>query len=350
MIALMLKKNNPNVIFFIILLTSYQSTFAQIQTTDIWTYEFVKTPNHSLKSNFLKKIKTAFNSKVFIETGTYAGDTTITAAEIYDRVLTVELSEKWYKLCLERFNNISNIKAYLGTSTEFLKHRDNYKLDLDYTTFWLDAHWSGKGTAKNGTENTPVASEIDLINASTQLPIILIDDIRFFQPHYIQPILDSDSTGYPSLTELNHKITTTMPLHELVIYGDIAIIYPKNTITFSNTVLNMTTSLLHFDDNNSDISQIAELQIAHEATKTEQAEIIKLYERFESQPLLIEHLKIWYAMVKIGQKKYAEALKILESIDKDYSHRKLKRIKYYKTLCSSFLQKKIKNESEISVT
>lgn len=272
------KKNHTRVVFFISLLILHQSICTQIPKTDIWAYEFVKTPNHSLEANFLNKIKTAFNSKVFIETGTCGGETKVTAAEIYDQVLTVELSEILYNLCLERFSNISNIKAYSGTSVEFLKNLNNYKINLAYATFWLDAHWSGNGTARDGTENTPVASELDLISFAAQLPIILIDDIRFFQPSYIQTMLDSDSTGYPSLAEFNHKVVTTMPLHDLVIYGDIAIIYPKNTIAFSSTVHNMTTSLLHFDDNNSNLAQIAELEIAYKATKIEQAEIIKLNE------------------------------------------------------------------------
>lgn len=49
-------------------------------------------------------------------------------------------------------------------------------------------------------------------------------------------------------------------------------------------------------------------------------------------------------MVMIGQKKYIEALKILKSLEKDYSHRKLKRVKYYKALCLSRLRKRLKEK------
>ena len=44
-------------------------------------------------------------------------------------------------------------------------------------------------------------------------------------------------------------------------------------------------------------------------------------------------------MAKIGQKKYSEALKILKSLDTEFSYRKLKRIEYYKELCNLKLRK-----------
>lgn len=145
--------------------------------------------------------------------------------------------------------------------------------------------------------------------------------------------------GYPTMQELNNKITTSMPLHKFVIYGDIAIIYPKNSIIFSDTILSMTNSLLYFDDNNSNLAQDAELKIAYNSTEKERREIIRLCAKLQHHTLLAEHLKIWAAMAKIGQKKYSEALKILKSLDTEFSYRKLKRIEYYKELCNLKLRK-----------
>ena len=264
------------IIFIFILLTSYKSIITQNKATNIWTYESFKDPKtDALSPLLLKRIKTIFNSKIFIETGTYWGTTAVAAAKIYNQVLTVELSSTLYNSCLKRFHHHNNIKAHLGTSVEFLKNITSNNANLDNATFWLDAHWSCGITARNGTENTPVVSELDLIANATKLPIILIDDIRFFQPHEIQAMLPDSWKGYPTMQELNNKITTSMPLHKFVIYGDIAIIYPKNSIIFSDTILSMTNSLLYFDDNNSNLAQDAELKIAYNSTEKERREIIR---------------------------------------------------------------------------
>lgn len=324
---------------FIFILNLY---FISNQAAKFWTYTFVKTPTGALSKAFLEKVKTSFNSKIFIETGTCTGATATVAAEIYDQVLTVELDEQLYQLSLRNLSRFSNVTACFGSSVEFLKNITNYNINLNNATFWLDAHWSGGDTAKNGAEHTPVASELDLVANAASLPIILIDDIRFFQPNIIQTKLDHDFTGYPSVQELQHKIMTLMPSHQFIIYGDIAIIFPKinSNIIFSDTILNMTTSLLYFDDNDNDLAKNAELNIAYKSTYEERQEIIKLYESFKFQPLLIEHLGIWYAMVKIGQRKYREALETLTALEIQFDYRKLKRLQYYKELCELKLRKR----------
>lgn len=296
-----------------------------------------KNATGGLDTAFITKIKATFNSKTFVETGTYEGATTLAAANIYERVFTVELSPTLYQQCQPLFQPITKIHAYQTTSIAFLKELLATEPDLKLATFWLDAHWSGGITARNGTENTPLATELALISAAVPCPIILIDDIRCFRPRtQLPPRLEDTVTDYPNIVDLAQQLTTALPNHQLVIYGDIAIVCPKVGVTFSRTVQSMTTSLLNFTEH--EIAQAAELAIAYNSTAAERTAIIKLYQKFSQQTALIMHLKIWYVMAQIGQKNYAAALEILRSLAHDYPHLTLERVRHYQALCLAGLK------------
>lgn len=53
--------------------------------------------NHCLNHDFLKQLIEKFSIKIFIETGTYLGDSTAVAAQLFEKVHTIELSENLYK-------------------------------------------------------------------------------------------------------------------------------------------------------------------------------------------------------------------------------------------------------------
>lgn len=62
---------------------------------------------HTLDDGFLKKklmneLKTTFKIEAFVETGTYLEDTTVKAAQIFDEVHTIELSQELYLKASQR--------------------------------------------------------------------------------------------------------------------------------------------------------------------------------------------------------------------------------------------------------
>lgn len=64
------------------------------------------------------------------------------------------------------------------------------------TLFWLDAHYSGDGTAR-GTKDTPIAKELQSIfDHSVKNHVILIDDARDFE----------NDPSYPSLEKLEQFV------------------------------------------------------------------------------------------------------------------------------------------------
>ena len=61
-------------------------------------------------------LKETFLLDVFVETGTYVGETTNVAASIFDAIHTIELSERLYLAAARRFINDINVSVHHGSS------------------------------------------------------------------------------------------------------------------------------------------------------------------------------------------------------------------------------------------
>jgi hypothetical protein len=127
----------------------------------------------------LNKInKTTDDFKVFIETGTYLGETSQLASDIFNTVYTIEIYEELYNNAQNNFLN-TNVHPILGDSTNILP--DLLPKINENIVFWLDGHNSGPGTGV-GEVDFPVLQECEIIdkNFKGDLGLILIDDVRLF--------------------------------------------------------------------------------------------------------------------------------------------------------------------------
>lgn len=213
----------------IILLSLFAPFYCIAQEQKVLTFLHPKTYHHALNSNFLKLLQDLFNPDVFIETGTFLGKTTDTAAQIFKDVYSIELDNWLYQEAAHNFQNRPNIHLYLGDSKSVLNQilpgiKDKKIL------IYLDAHWSGAGTAC-GDETTPILGELQTIkNNNVSNIVIVIDDIRYFQPKSVverfkQKSNDQTSLGFPSMTKLKKVISQINPNFTTVLYGDMFIAF-----------------------------------------------------------------------------------------------------------------------------
>ena len=122
-------------------------------------------------------LKEIGSSTVFVETGTYLGDTAAWATLFFDQVFSIELSEDHYARASDRFANQKRIVLRQGRSELVL---NEIVADLRSSAiFWLDAHWSGPGTDGESNE-CPVLDEIAVIESASCDHFILIDDANYF--------------------------------------------------------------------------------------------------------------------------------------------------------------------------
>jgi hypothetical protein len=132
---------------------------------------------------------------LFIETGTYLGET----AEYFRRrghdVVTIEVHKPLYDHIAPRLKHLG-VTALHGDSgvvlDDVMKHIGNRSIFL-----WLDGHYSGGITGKATSYLTPIQMELEAIakfirTGPSTKPIIAIDDARCF----------GSMPGYPSLSDL----------------------------------------------------------------------------------------------------------------------------------------------------
>lgn len=200
----------------------------------------IKGSNFGLSEEFLVQIKNVFNPAIFIETGTYLGNTTTLAASIFDKVYSVELGENLYQNAVARFKeeNKTNIDLFNSDSPDFLKcviPQINQTMAI-----FLDAHWSEGNTVK-GENNTPIITELDVIKNSRKSDcIILVDDIRCFRESTDN--MEPSHSGYPTIDLLISKGKEIFDNLGFTIFGDIAIMYDANLHNIKiSSVLNALT-------------------------------------------------------------------------------------------------------------
>src|ERR1700740_1590264 len=77
----------------------------------------------------------------FIETGTYLADTTLWAAQHFDRVISIEADRELCDAARKRLVSYANVNVLLGRSQDILAALVP-KLSRP-ALIWLDAHWCG---------------------------------------------------------------------------------------------------------------------------------------------------------------------------------------------------------------
>lgn len=184
--------------------------------------EFVKNLFPSIFSiHFPEKIKVMdkyinqYNFNIFIETGTFRGDTLYRLRNKFRNLYSIELSEYYYNFAQKRFRNIKNINLILGNSGK--KLGELVKNINEPIFFWLDGHYSAGLTAKADKE-CPMIEEIDAIFENSKFKnLILIDDARLFD----------GTNDYPTFTFLKNYIQDKDSSYNIIKENDIIICESK---------------------------------------------------------------------------------------------------------------------------
>ena len=150
--------------------------------------EFIK--HDILKSNTLENC-------LWIESGTYYGDTTNVLSKFANKVISIEADEILSNLAKKKFEKIKNIEIILGKSEDLLKNILTNNYVYKNVCIYLDAHLCqdhliNKKTFGNEETGTPIKIELDSIEKEKNNfdnINLLIDDIRLF---------DANFQNYPS--------------------------------------------------------------------------------------------------------------------------------------------------------
>jgi hypothetical protein len=143
-------------------------------------------------------LRTRLGASVFVETGSFRGDTVMWAAGRFERVVSVELSPELYRDAERRVGGSANVELHLGDSREVLA--EVVPGIAAPAIFWLDAHWCGDETAGR-LDECPLLGELQVIRGAQPPPCVLVDDARFF----LAPPAGT-AGGWPSIWDVYRQL------------------------------------------------------------------------------------------------------------------------------------------------
>jgi hypothetical protein len=134
----------------------------------------------------LDALRKTYKTDVFIETGTYLGDSLAHAAKAdFKKLYSIEIAPNLVAKARERFKDDPRIEIIEGSSSEVLEpllDRTNENIVL-----WLDAHFSScyadYGGDQNRDSRVPLEKEILALKRrlNKYADVILIDDLRCYE-------------------------------------------------------------------------------------------------------------------------------------------------------------------------
>jgi hypothetical protein len=144
---------------------------------------------------------------VFVETGTYRGDTLARIQPLVSQAISIELDPVLASAAKRRFRRRSHVEIRVGDSAVALP--EVVAGINEPALYWLDGHFSGGVTADSG--ESPVLKELEAILASSGKSTILVDDARLFD----------GTKGYPTLDEVVSLLGRLAPTLRCTVSDDI---------------------------------------------------------------------------------------------------------------------------------
>ena len=168
----------------------------------IWTIKNRKSLKNWKIRNFLPPspdsikhqvlINNNYSDSLWIETGTYYGETTKLLSKISKKTISIEADKELFESSKKKLKNLKNVELLNGKSEDLLDKSISENLDFKNICIYLDAHLCQdhlKNIQTFGSEDTatPILKELEIIKkyyGKFEKINVLIDDIRLFYGNY----------------------------------------------------------------------------------------------------------------------------------------------------------------------
>lgn len=165
----------------------------------------------------LRAVGRRTNSRMFIETGTYLGNTARRASYLFEKVITIEVEPKIYEKAKPYLDSRPNIECLLGDCNKLLPEVLDRE-DVSDCVIFLDGHFSGGETGMADMKE-PAVHEIESIaQRRNKVNGIVIDDFRMF----------GRGRDMPSKSELFRAIEHHLPEYVVSVNLDQVLIEKKS--------------------------------------------------------------------------------------------------------------------------
>jgi len=139
----------------------------------------VRNPHSYSKVRQIKALARRTQSRTFIETGTYLGNTAMRCSRDFDAVITMELDPELFRQAQRYLASRPNIHCLQGDALKLLPQVLE-RTDVREALVFLDGHFSGGNTA-HGDLAEPACEEITVLAGHKEkINAVVIDDFRCF--------------------------------------------------------------------------------------------------------------------------------------------------------------------------
>jgi hypothetical protein len=181
----------------------------------------------SLDRRLVDFLQRAIPLTVFVETGTFRGDTIAEVADCFDEVHTVELSDELFREACGRFADRPHVQVHQGESAPFLA-KIRQQIAGRCALYWLDAHWCVAQATAGQTSQCPLLDELAALKPVGDTAVILIDDARL----YLCPPPDPHEVSqWPSWQQILDSLQQLSSRHEMMVVNDVIAFYPSTART-----------------------------------------------------------------------------------------------------------------------
>ncbi len=181
----------------------------------------------SIDPTFLEHLSHHLNLDVFVETGTFRGDTIRAAKPFFNHIYSIELSKHYYDEAHKHFGEDANISLIHADSASGLNMIVS-KIQHHPVVFWLDAHWCVADATAGEQSQCPLLAELDAIKQLNSDSMIIIDDARLFLSTPPKP---HETSNWPSFDKLVRRLLELSDDHQLCVLNDCILFFPKSIET-----------------------------------------------------------------------------------------------------------------------
>lgn len=177
----------------------------------------------SLDKGLVIALKEVLPLDVFVETGTFNGDTVESVKKLFDEIYSIELSQVLWAKAARRFEDCRHVRVLHGNSPEKLREVHSELRDSG-VLYWLDAHWCIATNTAGELSQCPLLEELQTIGKLNDKSAVLIDDARLF---LAPPLAPHDTTHWPSFNQVLTYLLAMSVDHELIVINDVIAFFPK---------------------------------------------------------------------------------------------------------------------------
>jgi hypothetical protein len=178
----------------------------------------------SIDPDLARLLRDSLDLSLFVETGTFKGDSVALVRSLFKELHTCELSPALHAAAAERFARDGGVHCHLGPAPEILLEiaAQNAGHPILY---WLDAHWCSASDTAGEESQCPLLEELDAIHPLHSYSVVWIDDARYFMAPPPEPLV---SAGWPSFQQVLDRLQRISPSgqHRLVFANDTILFHP----------------------------------------------------------------------------------------------------------------------------